>query len=247
MPLTRQQLDEIVDVNVTNKTEPLSLTPQQEGFAIKTVADYVDDNKQDLSQKSQDISVDADSEDKYPSVKAVVDYSEKIGNKKQEVTGESEDFYLSEKAVVNYVESELTPITEALENIQIVAKIQKTTIPLSDVQQLNTVPYTVLQSDGNTLRFPLAIYIRRSSTSAYTLANDYFDLTTLGGSFYGFSIPCAVLAYAGAAYVYYNFPFSSNGNGLGADGFKLKANVGNPSGGTGGLDVYVIYTEIVVD
>jgi len=72
--ITRQQLDEIVDANVTNKTAPLSLTPQQEGFAIKKVADYVDDNKQDLSQKSQDISEDADSEDKYPSTKAVVDY-----------------------------------------------------------------------------------------------------------------------------------------------------------------------------
>jgi hypothetical protein len=72
--ITRQQLDEIVDANVTDKTAPLSLTPQQEGFAIKKVADYVDDNKQDLSQKSQDISEDAESVDKYPSTKAVADY-----------------------------------------------------------------------------------------------------------------------------------------------------------------------------
>jgi len=77
--MTREELDQIVDTNVTNKTEPLSLTPQQEGFAIKKVADYVDDNKEDFANKSQDISVDAESEDKYPSVKAVVDYVEGIG------------------------------------------------------------------------------------------------------------------------------------------------------------------------
>lgn len=77
--MTREELDQIVDVNVTDKTAPLSLNPQQEGFAIKKVADYVDDNKEDFQNKSQNISEDAESEDKYPSTKAVVQYVNGLG------------------------------------------------------------------------------------------------------------------------------------------------------------------------
>lgn len=46
MPLTRNQLDTYVDTNVTDKTAVNSLTPTDEGEAIKKVADYVDDNFQ---------------------------------------------------------------------------------------------------------------------------------------------------------------------------------------------------------
>lgn len=39
---TREELDEDIDLLVTNKTEPDSLTPEDEGTALKLVADYVD-------------------------------------------------------------------------------------------------------------------------------------------------------------------------------------------------------------
>lgn len=40
--MTRTQLNDFVDEKVTNKTALLSLTPAEEGSAIKKVADYVD-------------------------------------------------------------------------------------------------------------------------------------------------------------------------------------------------------------
>lgn len=70
--MTREELDIYVDAQVTNKTTTNSLTPTNEGNAIKSVADYVDENKEDLSNKIEAIT--GESIDKYTSEKAVVDY-----------------------------------------------------------------------------------------------------------------------------------------------------------------------------
>ncbi len=43
--MNRQELNTHIDTNVTNKTEPNSLTPTDEGNALKAVADYVDQEK----------------------------------------------------------------------------------------------------------------------------------------------------------------------------------------------------------
>jgi hypothetical protein len=258
--ITRQQLDEIVDANVTNKTAPLSLTPQQEGFAIKKVADYVDDNKQDLSQKSQDISAESDSEVKYPSTKAVADYAEKIGNKKQEVTGESEEFYLSEKAVVDYVENELSPINQSIEdietsitnietaiqNIPMVVKVQKTTITQAQLLALTDSPVTVLSNnDSDIEKVPISILLKRPSPgTAYTSENLYLT-GPFGGSVIS-TINQIVITSASQDYKVIAFP-TNQYNNIGSfmpSEYKLMANVSNPTGGTGDLDVYVTYIEI---
>jgi len=72
--MTRAELNTYVDTQVTNKTTVNSLTPTNEGNAIKAVADYVDDNKEDFENKSTDVETDGASNVKYPSVKAVKDY-----------------------------------------------------------------------------------------------------------------------------------------------------------------------------
>lgn len=253
--MTREELDQIVDTNVTNKTEPLSLTPQQEGLAIKKVADYVDDNKQDLSQKSQDISVDAESEDKYPSVKAVVDYSEKIENKKQEVTGESEDFYLSEKAVVNYVDTQLTPIEESITNIeeeisnlQLVTKVQKTTITQAQILALTDTPIAVLSnSDGAIEKIPISILLKRPSAGTAYTSNNLYLTGPFGGNVIS-TINEIVITSASQDYKVIAFPTNQYNNigSLVPSEYKLTANVSNPTGGTGDLDVYVTYLEIPI-
>jgi hypothetical protein len=72
--MTRAELNTYVDTEVTNKTVVNSLSPTNEGNAIKAVADYVDENKEDFENKSTDVETDGASDVKYPSVKAVKDY-----------------------------------------------------------------------------------------------------------------------------------------------------------------------------
>ena len=40
--MTRGELDDYIDLNITDKTEDDSLTPTDEGNALKAVADYID-------------------------------------------------------------------------------------------------------------------------------------------------------------------------------------------------------------
>lgn len=81
--MNRAALNTYIDTNVTNKTVADSLTPLDEGNALKAVADYVD----------QENLLD-----------------EKTLNKIIEITGNSEDSYTSEKAVVDYVASQVSGI-----------------------------------------------------------------------------------------------------------------------------------------
>lgn len=75
--MTRAQLNTYIDTNITNKTAVNSLTPVDEGNALREVANYVD--QQDalnelLANKSIDVTTDGASDTKYPSVKAVKTY-----------------------------------------------------------------------------------------------------------------------------------------------------------------------------
>ena len=75
--MTRSQLNTYIDTNITNKTAVNSLTPVDEGNALREVANYVD--QQDalnelLANKSTNVTTDGASDTKYPSVKAVKTY-----------------------------------------------------------------------------------------------------------------------------------------------------------------------------
>jgi hypothetical protein len=77
--MTRLELNTYVDTQVTNKTAANSLTPINEGNAIKSVADYVDQQdllKENVANKSINVSSDGLSDLKYPSVKSVKDYTD---------------------------------------------------------------------------------------------------------------------------------------------------------------------------
>ena len=75
--MTRAELNTYIDTNITDKTEVNSITPVDEGNALKEVSDYVDQEvelKQNISDLSIDVVTDGESDIKYPSVKAIKDY-----------------------------------------------------------------------------------------------------------------------------------------------------------------------------
>lgn len=168
----------------------------------------------------------------------------------QEITTINENFNALENgldALTNTVNNNNVTLTTAVSNLSTpVVKTLKTTISLAQIHNLYSNPVTILNTATGVIRYPISIYILRSTTTEYTLANDYFDLTNSSGSFFGYAIPCAILSYTGVSYVTYNIPFASNGNGEQDTSFKLKANGGNPTGGSGGLDVYLTYVEIII-
>jgi hypothetical protein len=140
--------------------------------------------------------------------------------------------YPTEQAVKTYVNSNL------------ITKSVKTTLSLSQVQNLFTTPVTILPSTTGFVKKIIGMYVYRNTSDAYTLANDYFDITNSSGSSYGISIPMAIFNFSGAVYANNGISFDTNGSGTIDSDFKLKAKTGNPTGGTGGLDIYVTYIEI---
>lgn len=53
--MTREQLNDYIDTNITNKTIPNTLTPTNEGNALKEVADYVDQEILTISQVAKTV------------------------------------------------------------------------------------------------------------------------------------------------------------------------------------------------
>lgn len=213
---TSAEIKASIDANITNKTLPGTIDNTLVGADVKAVVDYVD----------QEITTVTDS--------------------------------LSEAAISgSYLDLQDTPTlgTVASSNNYndldnrptIVSKIEKITLTLGQVQALFTTPYSLnLNSTSGTLKFLTAVYLVRNTTTAYTLANDNFEIVNNAGASTGITIPCAVLGYAGTAYAFTTANYQSNAVGsVYEPGYKIKATVGNPTGGTGGLDVYVVYNEIL--
>ena len=77
MPITRAQVDENIDDNISNVITEDGITPDIDGTNRKYMLDYVDEQvalKESLSNKSTNVTTDGASDTKYPSVKAVKDY-----------------------------------------------------------------------------------------------------------------------------------------------------------------------------
>jgi hypothetical protein len=127
-----------------------------------------------------------------------------------------------------------------------ITKTIKTTITSAQVLQLFTTPITILDGSApGKMAYPINVYIKRKVGTAYTLATSSFSVindngTTMSGNLN----PNPLINTEG----YFQSAISvvQNLSGSGADKnllYKLKANVGDPAGGTGDLDVYVTYIE----
>lgn len=141
------------------------------------------------------------------------------------------------KSVVDYVDQEVK------------VRILKTTITEAQILQLFTTPITILDSSGTgNIKYPINVYIKRNAGTVYTLANNFANVindlnnslekelqlaTVLGQATTGMSSS----PISNSQHIFY-----ANRNSY----YKLKAAVGNPTGGTGSIDVYVTYIEITL-
>ena len=128
-----------------------------------------------------------------------------------------------------------------------ITKVLKTTITSAQVLQLFTTPITILNSNNPlTVAYPINVYIKRKVGTAYTLASTSFSVVNdFGTTMTGNLNPNPLTNTDG----YFQSAISLSQNLSGGDKntlYKLKANVGNPTLGTGDLEVYVTYVEITL-
>jgi len=173
MPTPRETLDNYIDLNITDKTTPDSLTPTDEGDALKAVADY----------------------------------------------------------------AELICVT----------KVVKTTITSAQILTLFDTPITVLDSsEAGKVKIPLNIWAQRKAGDAYTLAAASFLLVNDSGSNVTGNLNPNPLTGTGVGFFTSAYTITQNATADKNILYKLKASTGNPTGGTGDIDVYVTYIEITL-
>lgn len=126
-------------------------------------------------------------------------------------------------------------------------KVEKTIISTAQVLDLFTTPITILNSDDPlTIKYPLNVYIKRNSGTAYTLAANQFYVKNYFGVLLS-NINPNPLTSGQEGYMQYQILTSQNSSGpIKNNLYKLSANTGNPTLGTGDLDVYVTYVEITI-
>jgi hypothetical protein len=128
-----------------------------------------------------------------------------------------------------------------------ITKVLKTTITTAQVLQLFTTPITILNSnDPLTVAYPINVYVKRKTGTAYTLAASSFSVINDFGTALTSNLNPNPLANTDG---YFQSVISLSQNLSGGDKnvlYKLKANTGNPTLGTGDLDVYVTYVEITL-
>jgi hypothetical protein len=122
----------------------------------------------------------------------------------------------------------------------------KTTITEAQVLQLFTTPITILPVQSGFARIPTNIYIKRNTGNPYTLNTSSFLLLDQFNSDTNTNINPNPLT---TTYGYISnaiFLQENVGGTFYSGNYKLKAAGGNPTGGTGNLDVYVTYEEIFI-
>ena len=130
---------------------------------------------------------------------------------------------------------------------EIKTKIVKTTITESQILQLFTTPITILDStDTGKVKYPINIYVKRTSGSPYTLSSALFYVINDNDYNMNSTIIANPIAVPGVGY-FQSFIGVVQDNASEKNSFyKLKAGVGNPTGGTGDIEVYVTYVEITL-
>jgi len=129
-----------------------------------------------------------------------------------------------------------------------ITKVVKTTITTAQVLQLFTTPITILNSNNPlTVAYPINVYIKRNAGNAYTLVNNSFSIindfgTTMTGNLNPNPLTSTSIGYFQSAITVSQNLSGGDKNVL----YKLRANTGDPTLGTGDLDVYVTYIEITL-
>ena len=131
---------------------------------------------------------------------------------------------------------------------EVKVKVLKTIITSAQVLQLFTNPITILDSsEVGKVKIPTAIYIKRNEGDAYTLASNSFAVINDFGVFLSSNIVPNPMISSSVGYFQSYINISQNLSGGDKNNlYKLRANTGNPTGGTGDLDVYVSYIEITL-
>lgn len=131
---------------------------------------------------------------------------------------------------------------------EIKTKVLKTTITTAQVLDLFTTPITVLDSsDPLTVKLPVNIWVQRQAGDAYTLATTSFSLINDSGAAVSANINPNPLTGVGIGFFTSYFDITQNAAGVDRNFlYQLKANTGNPTSGTGDLDVYISYIEITL-
>lgn len=129
-----------------------------------------------------------------------------------------------------------------------ITKVLKTTITSAQVLQLFTTPVTILNSNNPlTVAYPINVYIKRNAGNAYTLAANSFSIINDFDATLTANLNPNPLT--GTQAGYFQSSVSPNQNLSGGDKnvlYKLKAVAGDPTLGTGDLEVYVTYIEITL-
>jgi len=129
---------------------------------------------------------------------------------------------------------------------EVKAKVLKTTITEAQVLQLFTTPITILDSsEVGKVKYPTNVYIKRNAGTSYTLASSSFLVindfsTAMSGNLNPNPLASASVGYFQSAINVVQNLSGGDKNLL----YKLQASTGNPTAGTGDLDVYVTYVEI---
>jgi hypothetical protein len=146
------------------------------------------------------------------------------------------------KSVIDYVDQEVSS-TEA------VVKTIKRTITSAEILNLFDTPIVLLNSTtpSDKIKLPLNIWCQRKPGDAYSLAAASFQLINdLGTAVSGNINPNPL---SGTDIGFFTSAFSITQNAAGADRnatYSLRAASGNPTGGTGDLDVYLTYIEFTL-
>lgn len=131
---------------------------------------------------------------------------------------------------------------------EIKTKVLKTIITEAQILQLFTTPITILDStQSGKVKFPISIYIKRNAGLAYTLATTSFAVINDLGTSLSANINPNPMANTSDGFFQSYINVNQNFSGVDKNSiYKLRANTGNPTGGTGALDVYVTYVEITL-
>jgi len=126
-------------------------------------------------------------------------------------------------------------------------KIVKTIIPTASVLQLFTTPVTILDStEAGKIKFPISVYVKRLTGNAYALATSSFSVINDFGTALSANLNPNPLISTPEGYFQSAISLYQNNSGGSKNAlYKLKANSGDPTLGTGDLEVYTTYIEII--
>lgn len=158
----------------------------------------------------------------------------------------------------NIADDSLTPQSEATaiklvatyaESL-VVSKVQKTTINEAAIKTMNSIPVAILTNDvSGKIKIPAGVIVRRNGTgTAYSITGNQFALKTSTGSTLQFTLSTAPLTTTNNESFTFGNLFASTGqlSTLTSETYYLSVYTADPTGGTGAIDVYVIYNEITL-